>query len=216
MQIQRRTRVVRRPRRTRLRTLVLEAAALAMAATMLSPSTPAHALDSTEGALAAGAEIRSSSDPTLQAVTAPGRPVHMQFLDSGKCADVPAYSTAGGLWLDQWTCVAQSNELWNFDYVGVSGGGPWYRIRSASSGLCMNVNRGSLSDGAAIIQYPCGAYGNEYFALRYNGNVPYPYYWLQAFESGRCVNVQGASKANGAKLIQYRCGYYPNEYVRLY
>lgn len=215
MRIKRDINAVRGPGGERIRSFVLELAAVGMAATLLAPAA-AYAEEAINAAPAAGSGVLSAGDPTLQAVTAAAGPFHIQFRHSGKCADVPAYSTASGKWLDQWTCVNQSNERWYLDPVGPIGGVYWYRIRSASSGLCMNVNGASLSNRAAIIQYRCGAYTNEYFAFWRGGDVPTGYYLVQAFQSGRCLKVDGGSVANGAKLIQYSCAYSPDEYVRLY
>lgn len=79
----------------------------------------------------------------------------------------------------------------------------------------MNINGNSLANGARVIQYPCGAYANEYFVFWRDGNVPTGYWWVQAYTSGKVLNIAGASTANGADLIQYTRGHYDNEYVKL-
>jgi hypothetical protein len=138
---------------------------------------------------------------------------HLQMWHSGKCIQDPGVSTAN-IQLDQYTCVNQSNVEWYLDPVSV-GSNQFWRIRNVASNKCMNVDGGSVNNGAPIIQYPCGAYDNEYFIIWSDENVAPGYYWIQAHSSGKVLNIAGASTANGGKLIQYTRGYYGNEYVAL-
>jgi Ricin-type beta-trefoil lectin domain-like len=159
--------------------------------------------------------VRDSTAQAVAPAAVAAGPYYVQFYHSGKCAEVPGASHSSGVRLDQWTCVPQSNVRWYFDYVGFTDGLYWYRIRSANSGRCMNVNGGGTADGAAIIQYACGAYANEYFALWRTTSMPSGNYFVEAFHSGKVLNVAGASTANGGDLIQYSACYCTNEYVRL-
>ncbi|MGH3727791.1 MAG: RICIN domain-containing protein [Micromonosporaceae bacterium] len=159
---------------------------------------------------------RTEGATTLDAGTAAAGPYYLQFRHSGKCAEVPGASKSSGVALDQWTCVSQANEWWYLDYIFTDGNGyDFFRIRNANSGLCMNVGGGSTANGAHIIQYPCGAYGNEYFVFWADGNVASGYFWVQAYSSGKVLNIAGGSTSNGADLIQYSRCYCNNEYVRL-
>lgn len=177
-------------------------AALFAATVILTTAGAAQAAPSPGGAGVAG-PARS------MAAVAPGQ-YEIEFYHSGKCVDNPGSSTAN-IWLDQWTCLGFTNELWSFDLVDSSG--PWYEVRNVSSGKCMNVEGGSLATKAHVIQYSCaGSFQNSQWAFV---EVTPGTYWLLAKQSGLCLNVTGASLANGAKLIQYTCGYYTNEYVQL-
>lgn len=134
-------------------------------------------------------------------------PYLIQFKHSHKCVVVPNFSTTN-VSLQQWTCVNQGNEQFYFDYVFTAEpyNRAFYRIRNAHSGKCVMVAGQSQQNGAAIMQYPCGAYPNQYFAVWRRDYVPDGWYWLEAYHSQKTVHVGGASQANGANLIQWtRC-----------
>ena len=166
---------------------------------------------------AGAATARSGPSPgvTNVKVSAIG-PFHIQFAHSGKCVDVPAFSTAN-IALKQYTCRHQSNQLFYFDYLYTNPSGhAYYRVRNANSQKCLNVQSASQLNGASIIQYPCGAYPNSYFTLWRTEDVPAGWYWMQAQHSAKIVAVGGASQADGAPLIQWAWCYCSQEYVRLY
>jgi hypothetical protein len=180
-------------------------------AVLLSIATPASgssAVSRTSASMAAGSGLESA------ALLAVG-PYRLRFYHSLKCADNPNYSTAN-VWLDQWTCVSQTNEQWYFDFVEYDRGYYWYEIRNRASGKCMNVEQASQLNSAHVIQYSCaGSYHNAQWALARTSTLPSGYYWLFPRHSDKCLNVAGGSTAVGAKLIQYTCGFYTNEYVAL-
>lgn len=181
--------------------------ALCTAALLLAAGSPASA--------AAGDRAPAERGPASNAVRTAlaAGPYHIQFYHSLRCVDNPGPST-GNVWLDQYTCVAQSNELWYFDFVAFDGEDYWYEVRNAYSGKCMNVEQASQANGAHVIQYSCaGSYWNNQWAIAPVGSG---WYWMYPRHSTGCLNVAGGSLNNNAKLIQYTCGYYTNEYVTLY
>ena len=139
-----------------------------------------------------------------------GYPYNLQFAHSGRCIDIPG-AVSTNVQLEQYTCVLQSNEYW---YIDGAVGGP-FRIRSALTGKCMNVQGAHYVNGAAIIQYPCGAYNNELWnSLQIDANPDYLIY--AEYDTNMCLNIAGASTANGAKLQLYTCGDYANEHIYAY
>lgn len=142
-------------------------------------------------------------------------PYYLQVRHSNMCLEVPGASRTEGVGLDQWKCVAQANEWWYLDHALTWYGDDYFRIRSAHSGLCMNVAGGSTANGARVIQYRCGSYANEYFRFYADPSMPYPYFWVEAFHSEKVLNIAGGSTALGADLIQYTRGFYSNEYIKL-
>lgn len=168
-------------------------------------------------AVSAGADTpRSGPSPGVTNVKLSSiGPFHIQFAHSGKCVDVPAFSTAN-IALKQYRCLNQSNQLFYFDYLHSVGDRAYYRIRNANSQKCLNVESASQLNGASIIQYPCGAYPNSYFNMWRNASVTAGWYWLEAKHSAKEVAVGGASPADGAPLIQWARCYCSQEYVRLY
>ena len=168
--------------------------------------------------VSAGADTpRSSPSPGVTNVELSSiGPFHIQFAHSGKCVDVPAFSTAD-IALKQYSCRPQSNQLFYFDYLYTNAiGHAYYRVRNANSNKCLNVQSASLLNGASIIQYKCAAYPNSYFTVWRDANVTAGWYWLEVEHSDKTVAVGGASQADGAPLIQWPRCYCSQEYVRLY
>jgi hypothetical protein len=133
-----------------------------------------------------------------QAVTAYA---HLTNVHSGKCIDDPHYAVNNNVVMDQWTCVAQSNENWRFERGTTND----LLIRNQSSGKCLTVLSGSHSSGAFIVQYTCTT-------VNKNGqwsttNTLAGGYSIMNSNSGLCMAVEGASSANGARLIQRACNY---------
>jgi hypothetical protein len=125
---------------------------------------------------------------------------------SGKCLEVPAFSTTDGTQLDQWSCNGGTNQLWR-PQLNASGN---YVFINEHSGQCINVRGYSTSQGAAIQQWPCN------WATATNNEIWYPdlfignlnglsYYEWAGLQSNKCLNVSGDSTANGAKIIQWDC-----------
>jgi len=166
---------------------------------------------------AAGDRAPAERGPAATAVrtAVAAGPYHIKFYHSDRCVDNPGPSTSN-VWLDQWNCVPQSNELWYFDFVAFDGLDYWYEVRNAYSQKCMNVEQASQSNGAHVIQYSCaGSYWNNQWALA-EVSAGSGWFWMYPRHSTGCLNVAGGSPDNGAKLIQYNCGFYTNEYVTLY
>lgn len=137
------------------------------------------------------------------------------FVSSGKCADDPGWSTTRGTNLDQWQCVQQSNEAWNFDPVTTDAyGNAVYYVRNAYSGLCMNVQSDSTANGAAVIQWGCSisAHNGLWIFDSTNTIDGHSVTRLRNYHSGKCLNVAGDSLNNGAWLVRYSCGNYDNEW----
>lgn len=168
------------------------------------------------------------ASPTIRSLKAADvlGPYHLKFGHSGKCLDVPNYSTADVALIQQ-TCqdeVNQLNQIWHLDHVFTAPNGfDFFRIRNAHSGKCANVSGASLADGAGIIQYTCGDYTNEYFVFWWDTNMLAHHVWVQSYDSwvqsdtsGKVFSISGASRDNGAGLVQYTRCYCKNEYVHLY
>lgn len=71
-------------------------------------------------------------------------------------------------------------------------------IKSASSGFCANVSNESRDYESGIVQWDCGAYGNEQVERRTIGN--YTQFVFQ--QSGLCL----AEGTDGSSVVQTTCG----------
>ena len=113
---------------------------------------------------------------------------------------------------NQWTAPTadsnpDGNEMWRAaaswqhlppPAISLSG---TFEIKSAASGLALNVTGGSTANGAAIIQWPFSA--GQTNALWTFVPTSGGYYQIKNVNSGEVVNVSGASGINGASIVQW-------------
>jgi hypothetical protein len=91
----------------------------------------------------------------------PGGFFNLEASHSGKCAvvptDTPQFEQSNGAPIIQWNCQyndpdsARSNKLYRQQDVG----GGYYFIINKASNKCLQVNGGSLDNGATISQWEC-------------------------------------------------------------
>ncbi|WP_369147899.1 RICIN domain-containing protein [Streptomyces sp. R44] len=81
-------------------------------------------------------------------------------------------------------------------------------LSSRSSGKCLDVPGGSITDGAAAVQWTCGSQLNQQFTASDQGNG---YVRLINRNSGKCLDVANGSTADGAAVVQWTCGNQPNQ-----
>lgn len=150
---------------------------------------------------AAGSKPSATTAPSSSAPFA-----YIQNYNSGKCVEVPGYSTTPGTHLDQWSCIGQTNELWR-PYLNSSGD---YVFWNEANRQCIEVGGYSTANGAWIAQWPCtpsSAAANEiFYPYLFIGNINgKSYYEWANIYTNKCLNVSGASGSNGAKIIQWDC-----------
>ena len=131
----------------------------------------------------------------------------LQARHSGRCMDVPGFSTASGTGLIQWACGTGTNQQWATDDLGNG----YLRLKVAHSGMCMDLASQSTANLVAVVQAPCGA-GTSQQWLKENSDSGY--FRLKSRYSGLCVDVNGGNMADGATLIQYTCGSGANQQWR--
>lgn len=78
----------------------------------------------------------------------------------------------------------------------------FYRISSQNSGKCLDVEYGSVNNGANLMQHSCHDGSNQKFRFSPLGNG---YYNIIAGNSGKCLDVANASLATNARIMQYDC-----------
>jgi cytochrome c len=118
-----------------------------------------------------------------------------------KCLDDPNFATGNNVVIDQWSCVAQSNENWRFEGSGSDLSARW--VRNQWSNKCLTVLGGSTKRGAFIVQYTCTTVNsNGEWYIEYGNRAGI---MLQNKHSNLCLNVEGAFTNNGARLIQWDC-----------
>ena len=73
---------------------------------------------------------------------------------------------------------------------------------ASHSQKCLDVNGGSLDDGASIIQWQCHGGDNQQWRLEVAGDG---YSRIVSRHSGKCLDVNGGSLDDGASIIQWQC-----------
>ncbi|MEU2242593.1 RICIN domain-containing protein [Streptomyces sp. NPDC018338] len=81
---------------------------------------------------------------------------------SGKVLDNPGASTSPGQPLDQWRDTDSPNQWWKLTPSGTAG---HYHLVNCSSGLRADVEDGSTSEGARIVQLPADGSARQEWAL---------------------------------------------------
>ena len=115
---------------------------------------------------------------------------------SNKCVGPVGRSTALGVQLEIETCTNTANQRW----IPTSIGGGFFRWKNELSGLCMDVNGGSISAGAAVIQWICGTQTNQQWTVT---DVTGGSERMTARHSGLVLDVTGQGTADGTKLEQW-------------
>jgi cytochrome c len=128
-------------------------------------------------------------------------PTHIPTGTTARCADVSGRSTASGADIIQWTCNAQTNQLFRFNHLG-SG---IYEIRAVHSNLCMGVQGNSSSNGADVVQLTCNAGSGQRWLVRPVSGQAGVFELLAQTGSERCLHVSGASTTAGADIVQSAC-----------
>jgi hypothetical protein len=102
------------------------------------------------------------------------------------------------------TCAIPSTTRYHFDFIDTTNG--YYRIKNRKSGKCLNVQGGSMSMNARVIQYTCGGSGtlNDQWVPDFNARVNgLDYYLLMNRKSHLCLRAPSAD--DGTQLVQYDC-----------
>ena len=111
-------------------------------------------------------------------------------LQSGRCVDVPAHSTALSTRVDIWDCNAGANQKWTLNADG--------SVRGVESGLCLDARANGTTNGTAVQTYTCNGGTNQQWTVAVDGT-------LRGVQSGLCLDVPGQATANGTLLQLYAC-----------
>jgi hypothetical protein len=124
-------------------------------------------------------------------------------VNSGKVLDVNDGSTASGALIQQWEPTGGANQEWYLNPVGLINWQECYQIISVNSGLAVDVNGGSVEDGATIQQWTPSAGANQQWFL-------YPVASLDqnpqiVVETKFMQNYRVSSPVNGSNEIATVC-----------
>ncbi|WP_433041028.1 RICIN domain-containing protein [Dactylosporangium sp. CS-033363] len=92
---------------------------------------------------------------------------HIRNVASSKCLNVQGGSTANSAHVILFTCAAASaggNDWWLPIYAKREGIDDYYLLKNMKSGKCLNIQGGSSTPGALVIQFTCDFNAqNEWF-----------------------------------------------------
>ncbi|WP_055479884.1 non-reducing end alpha-L-arabinofuranosidase family hydrolase [Sphaerimonospora mesophila] len=126
--------------------------------------------------------------PTPTPTTPPGGGSGLiKGVGSGRCVDVPNYSTTDGTQLNLWDCHGGTNQQWTYTSA--------QELRVYGN-KCLDA--GGTGDGAVIQIYSCWGGDNQKWRLNSNGTIV-------GVQSGKCLDAVGGGTANGTKLQLYSC-----------
>jgi poly(3-hydroxybutyrate) depolymerase len=108
---------------------------------------------------------------------------------SGRCADVPGYSTANGTQVQLWDCHGGTNQRWTYTSS---------RQLTVYGNKCLDASGQGASNGTAVIIWDCNGQANQQWNLNANGTIT-------GVQSGLCVDASGAATANGTKIQLWSC-----------
>ena len=113
---------------------------------------------------------------------------------SGKCLNVPGWSTASGTRIIQFACgTGQGNE--RFRAVTAPGG---YMLQNVNSGKCLTVPGASVTPGVGVVQNTCSYMRRQIVVAGADGSLAFRH-------SGQCLDVAGASTADHTAVVQWPC-----------
>ncbi|MET7947496.1 RICIN domain-containing protein [Micromonospora sp. NPDC005324] len=108
---------------------------------------------------------------------------------SGRCAEVPNFSTTNGTQTQLWDCSTGTNQRW----TQTAG-----KQLSVYGNKCLDASGAGTANGTAVIIWDCHGGLNQQWNVNANGTVTNA-------QSGLCLDANGAATANGTKLILWSC-----------
>jgi hypothetical protein len=131
------------------------------------------------------------------------------FFMNGKslyCLGVDGGSSSSGALAKQFYCDGRNqpsdHEYWQLK----SNGSGTFRVVNSKSGHCLDVEGGSITDGARLVQKTCAsASTTNSQAWRFQSSLP-DFFRIENAKSGACIVVNSADgSGNGTGLIQSTC-----------
>jgi poly(hydroxyalkanoate) depolymerase family esterase len=123
-----------------------------------------------------------STPPSWQNVTIVGA-------GSGRCVDVPGYSTANGTQVQLWDCHGGTNQRWTYTSS---------KQLMVYGSKCLDAYGQGTSNGTAVAIWDCNGQANQQWNLNADGTI-------SGVQSGLCLDAAGGATANGTKIQLWSC-----------
>ncbi|NUR61844.1 MAG: cellulase family glycosylhydrolase [Catenulispora sp.] len=109
---------------------------------------------------------------------------------SGRCLDVPGYSTASGTQLDLWDCNGGGNQSWNYTAT---------HLLTVYSNKCMQAGTGTVTAGAAVAIQDCTGLPAQQWTVNANGTI------TSGADSSLCLDTTASGTADGSTVVVATC-----------
>jgi len=153
--------------------------------------------------LLGGALLTLSVLVPLQASPASAaNPFGQEFVSrhSGKCLDLTGLNSTNGTYIQQWSCLGNTNQAW---IDGDSQNDGRFTFLNVGTNKCID---GFLGHGQDVVIWNCdGTSGQDWIVRRPNSANLHILQFENVFYPGQCLDVRGNSTANGAHIQLWDC-----------
>ena len=118
----------------------------------------------------------------------PGEP--LRGVASGRCVDVPGFSTTDGTSLDLWDCNGGGNQSWNYTADNQL---------TVYATKCLTIGGDGASAGSPAIITTCSGAANQTWQLNQDGSV------TSLADPTLCLDAAGAGTGNGTAVDVWYC-----------
>ncbi len=125
--------------------------------------------------------------PLRAAAAAGGRITGVQ---SGRCLDVNAASTANGAVTQLWDCNGQANQAWTLTAD--------HRL-TVYGNKCLDAYNNGTGNGTVVDIWDCNGGANQQWNVNTDGTIT-------SVRSGLCLDATGQGTANGTRIVLWTCG----------
>ena len=109
---------------------------------------------------------------------------------SGRCVDVPGFSTTAGTQLDIWDCNAGGNQTWDYNST---------HELTIYGDMCLQAGTSAATTGAAAVIESCTGSTAQQWAVNTDGTI------TSAADSTLCLDTTAAGTADGTLLDVSTC-----------
>ncbi|RKS68479.1 cellulase (glycosyl hydrolase family 5) [Motilibacter peucedani] len=109
---------------------------------------------------------------------------------SGRCVDVPGFSTTAGTQLDLWDCNAGENQSWGWNSS---------KQLTVYGSTCMAVGGDGASAGSPVVLADCAPVAAQQWEVRDDGTI------TSAVDPALCLDAAGVGTGNGTPVDVWWC-----------
>ena len=120
----------------------------------------------------------------------------LRGVGSGRCVDVPGFSTSNGTALDLWDCNGGGNQSWNWTTQ---------KQLTVYGNKCMTIGGDGASAGSPVIITDCTGAANQAWQLNPDLSV------TSVADPGLCLDAAGAGTGNGTGVDVWYCNGQSNQ-----